>query len=102
MPLALVVKLFLLACTIGTWCVDTRATNHVYNSLQGFQETRRLAEGEIYLWLRDTSNVAAITVRVVSLYFSKGKVLVLQDCLYIPNVIKTLISISYLVCMYFK
>ena len=42
MPLAFIVETCLMACTTGTRCVDTGATNHVCNSLQGFQETRRL------------------------------------------------------------
>ena len=33
MPIALVVETCLMACTTGTWCVDTGATNHVCNSL---------------------------------------------------------------------
>ena len=36
MPFCLVTESCLLACTTGTWCVDTGATNHVCNSLQGF------------------------------------------------------------------
>ena len=39
MPITLVIETCLTACTTGTWCVDTGATNHVCNSLQGFQET---------------------------------------------------------------
>ena len=70
-----------MACTTGTWCVDTGATNHVCNSLQGFQETRRLAKGEIYLLMGDTSCVAAVAVGVVTLYFEGDKNLVLSDCL---------------------
>ena len=38
-PIAYVVETYLMACTTGTWCVDIGATNHVCNSLQGFQET---------------------------------------------------------------
>ena len=78
--------------------MDTGATNHVFNSLQEFQETRRLADGEIYLWLGDTSNVAAVIVGVVSLHFVGGKFLVLEDCLYIPNVRRNLISVFYFLC----
>ena len=95
---ALVVEIYLMACTTGTWCVDIGATNHVCNSLQGFQETRRLGDGEICLWLGDTSKVAAVAVGVVSLQFFGGKVLVLEDCLYVPNVRRNLISISCLAC----
>ena len=64
----------------------------------GLLETRRLAEVEIYLWLEDTSKVAAVTVGVVSLLFLGRKILVLEDCLYVPNVRKNLISVSSLSC----
>ena len=78
--------------------MDTGATNHVCNSLQGFQETKRLAEGEIYLLMGDTSRVAAVAVGVVTLHFGGGKKLVLSDCLYIPGVRRTLVLVSYLSC----
>ena len=74
-----VVEICLLACTTGTWCVDTGATNHVCNSLQGFQEIRRLAKGEIYLLMGDTLRMAAVAVGVVTLYFEGDKFLVLSD-----------------------
>ena len=51
MPQSYIVETYLMACTTSTWCVDTGATDHVCNSLQGFQETRRLADGEICLLL---------------------------------------------------
>ena len=78
MPIAYVIETCLMAYTTGTWCVDTGATNHVCNSLQEFQKTRRLANGEIYLWLGDTSRVAAKAVGEVSLHFGGHKVLVLK------------------------
>ena len=89
MPLCLVTESCLLACTTGTWCVDTGATNHVYNSLQEFQETRQLAKGEIYLLMGDTSRVAAVAVGVVTLHFEGGKFFVLDNCLYVPDVRET-------------
>ena len=78
-----------MTCTTGTWCVNTGATNHVCNSLQGFQKTRRL--GEIYLLMGDTSRVAAIVVGVVTLHFEGGKFLVLNNCLYVPDVRRNLV-----------
>ena len=63
--------------------MDTGTANHVCNFLQGFQETQRMSEGEIYLWLGDTSKVVAIAVGVISLHFSREKILVLEDCLYV-------------------
>ena len=44
------------------------------------------------------SKVAAVAMGVVSLFFSGGKLLVLNDCLYVPNVRRNLISISSLSC----
>ena len=78
--------------------MDTRATNHVCNSLQGFQETRRLARGEIDLLMGDTSRVAAIAVGVVTLHFEGDKFFVLDDCLYVPDVRRNLVSVSCLSC----
>ena len=46
----------------------------------------------------DTSKVADVAVGVVTLHFDGGKVLVLQDCLYIPSVRRNLISVSSLAC----
>ena len=48
--------------------------------------------------MRDTSKVAAEAMGVVTLHFSRGKVLVLEDCLYVPSVRRYLISIPCLVC----
>ena len=87
-----------MARTTGTWCVDTGATNHVCNSLQGFQETRQLVDGEICLLLGDTSRVVAKVVGEVSLHFRGHKVLVLKYCLYVPQVRRNLISVSCLAC----
>ena len=106
MPLCLVVESCLLACTTGTWCVDTGATNHVCNSLQGFQETRRLARGEIDLLMGDTSLVAAVAVGVVTLFFEGGKFLILDDCLYVHVMdihhfsIKILFSLNSMMILY--
>ena len=41
--------------------------------------------------MEDTSKVAAVVVEVVTLHVDGGKVLVIQDCLYIPNVRRNLI-----------
>ena len=46
----------------------------------------------------DTAKVAAIAEGVVSLHFVGGKVLVLQECLYVPSVKRNLISVLSLAC----
>ena len=39
---------------------------------------------------------------VVSLHFSRGKILALKDCLYVHNVRRNLISVSCLACNGFQ
>ena len=49
MPASKVVVTCLVVCITSTWWVYTGITSHVYNSLQGFQETQQLTEKEICL-----------------------------------------------------
>ena len=46
----------------------------------------------------DTTKVAVITVEDVTLHFTRGKELVLVDCLYVYKVRRNLISILSLSC----
>ena len=47
---SVVVEIYLAVLSTGTWCVDTGAINHIFNSLQGFYQTRQLSDGEIYIF----------------------------------------------------
>ena len=78
-----------------SWCVDSGCTNHICNSLQGFQETKKLNEGELFLTLPDRSRIPVVVVGVFNLCF-ESRVLILEDCLYVPNVRRNLISATYL------
>ena len=68
-----------------SWCVDSSCTNHICNTLQGFQETRKLNEGELFLTLADGSRILVVAIGVVNLCF-ESRVLILEDYLYVPNV----------------
>ena len=72
--------------------MDSGCTNHICNSLQGFQETRKLKEGELFLTLADGSKIPVVAVGVYNLCF-KSRVLILEDCLYVR---RNLISATYL------
>ena len=78
-----------------SWCVDSSCTNHICNSLQEFQETRKLKEGELFLTLADRSKIPVVAVGVYNLCF-ESRVLILEDFLYVPNVRRNLISATYL------
>ena len=75
--------------------MDSGCINHISNSLQGFKETRKLNEGELFLTLVDGSRIPVIAVGVFNLCF-ESRVLVLEDCLFVPNVRRNLISTTYL------
>ena len=75
--------------------MDSGCTNHICKSLQGFQETRKLNEREIFLTLADGSMIPVVAIGVFNLCF-ESRVLILEDCLYVPNVRRNLISITYL------
>ena len=68
---SLVSEFSFITSTLGSWCVDSGAINHICNSLQGFRKTRRPSGGEINVNLRLDAKVEAVLVGVVLLHFSK-------------------------------
>ena len=93
--------LFIEACmtivTIDTWIIDSGATYHVCNSMQGIRVTKRFRVKEATLRLRDGSRVEASAMRDITLNFNNSKYLVLKDCYYIPVFKRNLISVSRLI-----
>jgi len=59
---ALVIEVCFIASTSNTWCIDSGATHHICNSLQGFQVSRHLDEGKISLSLGFQARVSAAAV----------------------------------------
>ena len=52
-------------------------------------------EGELFLTLANGSRISVVAVGVFNLCFS-SRVLILKNCLYLPNVHRNLISATYL------
>ena len=96
MSVSFVVESCLVDVSTGTWCVDTGATNHVCKSLQGFQVTRQLRDGEIHLQMGNNSQASALAVGELVLYFSRNKHLKLKNVLYVPEIRRNLVSVSCL------
>ena len=95
MTSSFILEICLVQNLTDSWCVDSSCTNHICNSLQGFQETRKLNEGELFLTLADGSRIPVVAVEMFNLCFD-SRVLILEDCLYVPNVRRNLISATYL------
>ena len=58
--------------------------------------TRSLNKGEMQLKMASSASISVIVVGDLSLSFSNNSVLVLHDCLFVPDFIKNLISVSKL------
>ena len=76
-----VIEVSFLTDTSNTWCIDSGATNHICNTLQGFRQTIQCSDGEIKLTLGSSATISAVAVGVVVLVFPSNKTLVLTDVL---------------------
>ena len=69
MKRSFLLKICLAQNPTNSWCVDSGCTNHICNSLQGFQETRKLKEGDLFLTLADGSRIPIVAIGVYNLCF---------------------------------
>ena len=92
----LVVEVSFTADTSNTWCIDSAATHHICNSLQGFQVSRQLEDREISLSLGLEAKVSAVAMGVVRLVFQNNNILILNNALYMPNIRQNLIFVTSL------
>ena len=79
------------------WIIDSGATNHVCYSLQWFQQTRLLEEGQRSLRLGNGDLIHVRAVGSVILRFENKRTLFLSDCLFVPDFKRTLVSVSCLI-----
>ena len=76
MSLSLDTETFIAAISTSTWYVYIGATDHVCNSMLGFQQSRMLRDGEIYVFMGDATKVAVVAVGDVTLSFDNDRILV--------------------------
>ncbi|KAH9670831.1 hypothetical protein KPL70_017127 [Citrus sinensis] len=90
-----VIEACLVQNPIDTWVLDSGATNHICNSLYWFQETRKISEGSVKLQLGTGQFVSAVKTGSVLLSFN-NETLVLNNCPYVPDIKRNLISVACL------
>ena len=88
MPNLLVIETNLVDGPFDSWCVDFGTISHICNMLQGLKETQRLNEGEVILKIGTGATVVATAIGTFYLELSSSRILVLEDCLYVPEVRK--------------
>ena len=79
------------------WIIDSGATNHVCYSLQWFKHRTSIEEGQRYLKLGNGELISVKAIRPVVLFFENNMTLCLEDCLFVPDFKRNLVSVSFLV-----
>jgi hypothetical protein len=80
----------------STWWIDSGATVHVANSLQGFHSTRTMKRREGHIEVANGVQADVEVVGDISLELADGFTILLRDVLYVPSLCINLISVSRL------
>ncbi|KAJ9542825.1 hypothetical protein OSB04_029331 [Centaurea solstitialis] len=92
--------IFMIDCLITSyesWVIDTGSGNHICNHLQGFTRRKTLRKDRSNLRVGEGTPLIAEAVGSYSLSLPSGLVLELENCYYIPNMIKNVLSFDLLV-----
>ncbi|OIT20602.1 hypothetical protein A4A49_37387 [Nicotiana attenuata] len=87
-----VFKVSLATTNSSLWVLDTGSGYDIYKMLQGFKISRRLKKGEVNLQVGNGAKVAAVAIGSISLIIPTSKVLMLDDCYYVPKFVSNIIS----------
>ncbi|KAJ9560965.1 hypothetical protein OSB04_006125 [Centaurea solstitialis] len=80
-----------------SWVLDTGSGNHICNHLQGFNRRETLRKDRSNLRVGEGTMLVAEAVGSYSLSLPSGLVLELENCYYVPKMIKNVISFDLLV-----
>ncbi|KAJ9542655.1 hypothetical protein OSB04_029161 [Centaurea solstitialis] len=92
--------IFMIDCLITSyesWVIDTGSGNHICYHLQGFTRRKTLRKDRSNLRVGEGTPLIAEAVGSYSLTLPSGLVLELENCYYIPNMIKNVLSFDLLV-----
>ena len=80
----------------NTWWIDSGATTHVTNLMQGFLTTRKPKESEKFLYMGNRLKVGVIAVGTYLLLLETGHRMDLLNTFYVPSISRNLVSSSKL------
>jgi hypothetical protein len=80
----------------STWWIDSGATIHVANFLQGFHTRRTLRRGERSIRVANGVEAEVEAIGELPLELNNGFILHLHNVLYVPSLSRNLISVSCL------
>jgi hypothetical protein len=79
-----------------TWWIDSGATVHVANSLEGFHSTRTMQRSKRRIEVANGVQANFKPIGHISLELADGFMILLRDVLFVPSLHRNLISVSYL------
>lgn len=80
-----------------TWWLDTGASTHIANTMQGFITQSVPSKDEVSVFVGNGIKVAVELIGVVRLQLESGFYLDLEDVVYVPSMRRNLVSASKLV-----
>jgi hypothetical protein len=80
----------------STWWIDSGATIHVVNSLQGFHTRRTIQRGKRSIRVVNGVDAEVEAIGELPLELNNGFILRLHNVLYVPSLSRNLISVSCL------
>ncbi|KAI5352348.1 hypothetical protein L3X38_005239 [Prunus dulcis] len=83
--------------SVDTWWLDSGASIHVANSLQGFITKRPPNKDEVKVFVGNGVKVQVEFIGAVRIQLDSGFVLDLVDVVYVPSMKRNLISVARLV-----
>ncbi|KAJ9557599.1 hypothetical protein OSB04_012213 [Centaurea solstitialis] len=92
--------IFMIDCLINSyesWVIDTGSGNHICNHLQGFTRRETLRKDRSNQRVGEGTPLIAEAVGSYSLSLPSGLVLELENCYYVPKMIKNVLSYDLLV-----
>ena len=78
----------------SSWVLDTGCTSHICNDSQRLTSKRKMKKGKVELMMGNGARVAAVVLGVVNLKLPSEDYLSLEECHYVPNIVKNIISVS--------
>ncbi|GKB57044.1 retrotransposon protein, putative, ty1-copia subclass [Tanacetum coccineum] len=80
-----------------TWVYDTGYGTHISNTLQGLKESRKLKHGALSLYIGNGMHAAVEAIGSFDLTLPTGLIIVLDNCHFVPSVIRGVVLIFCLV-----
>ena len=80
----------------NTWWIDSNATTHMTNTMQGFLTSRKVRQNERYISIGIRFKVKVITIGTYRLLLEMSHQMNFEDTLYLSSISRKLISLSRL------